>query len=249
MRILEYGTPGSPVLVLIHGFEMPWQLLFPCINRYKDQYRILVPVLPGHDVKEPSEFVSFEACAAELEEFCRAQGIGRLAAVCGLSMGGVLACRLWLNGVLPIDRLILESSPVLPFPAFLTGRLTSQYLSLTQRARQRDPRVLHKAAGTMVPADQLDVLLSLLDQITDSTVKACLEQAWAFSLPEEPADSRTKLVYFYGGKAAELPFRKIAKFLREHYPNAETVCLKGKGHCEDALLWPERWLKQLSPYL
>lgn len=28
-----------------------------------------------------------------------------------------------------------------------------------------------------------------------------------------------------------------------------TVCLKGKGHCEDALLHSQEWIKQLDNYI
>ncbi len=48
------------------------------------------------------------------------------------------------------------------------------------------------------------------------------------------------IVYFYGGKANELIFRRVAGYIRRNYKNAMVViCLKGKGHCEDALLHPD----------
>ena len=249
MRILEFGTPGSPVLILIHGFEMPWQLLFPCIDRYKTSYHILVPVLPGHDVKEPSEFTSFEDIARELEDFCLSQTGDHVAVVYGLSMGGLVAARLWQNGRLTIGRLIMESSPILPFPGFAVKQMTRTYLKLTRKARERAPGTLQKAAGAMIPPDQLDMLLSLLDGISDSTVEAYTRQVGEYALPGDLEPGETRLVYFYGSKLAELPFRKAAGFLEAHYPGTKTVCLRGKGHCEDALLWPERWLRHIAPYL
>ena len=54
MRILEFGNKENKKLLLIHGFQSPWQVWNPFIAHYETQYHILVPVLPGHDpeVKE-----------------------------------------------------------------------------------------------------------------------------------------------------------------------------------------------------
>ena len=47
----------------------------------------------------------------------------------------------------------------------------------------------------------------------------------------------------------EILFRKVAHYLKKNYQNTTTICLKGKGHCEDALINPEEHIKTLNKVL
>ena len=66
MRILEYGNINNSTIMLVHGFESPYQIWIDYIEHYKENYHILVPILPGHDVREKSEFNSFDDTAKEI---------------------------------------------------------------------------------------------------------------------------------------------------------------------------------------
>ena len=56
--------------MLVHGFESPYQIWIDYIEHYKENYHILVPILPGHDVQEKSKFISFDDTAKEIENYC-----------------------------------------------------------------------------------------------------------------------------------------------------------------------------------
>lgn len=247
MRILEYGNPNDPVILLIHGFESPYQVWDDYVAHFQGNYHILLPILPGHDPGEKSEFLSFEATAKEIEDFCISKSIDRVHAVYGMSMGGVLASILWKNGRLSFEKILLESSPLLPFGDLAAKVMTRQYIAITRKARQRDKKVLQSAVQSMVTEDKLDAFLELLDNISDTTIENYLQAVGRFRLPADLPDAQ--LVYFYGGKLSEVFFRNVARFLRKHYQNVTTVCLKGKGHCEDALLHPKERIRQLELYI
>ena len=70
MRILEYGNTNNPTIMLVHGFESPYQIWIDYIEHYKENYHILVPILPGRDVQEKSELNSFDDTAKEIENYC-----------------------------------------------------------------------------------------------------------------------------------------------------------------------------------
>lgn len=57
-----------------------------------------------------------------------------------MSMGGVLTSYLWKNKKLTFEKVILESSPLLPFGKYMTQMLIKQYLSITQKARERNQK-------------------------------------------------------------------------------------------------------------
>ena len=68
MEILEYGNPKNDKIILIHGFQSPYQLWNDYIDYYKNDYCVIVPILAGHNINENDDFVSFDICAKELEE-------------------------------------------------------------------------------------------------------------------------------------------------------------------------------------
>lgn len=65
-----------------------------------------------------------------------------------------------------------------------------------------------------------------------------------FKLPSDIDTPNTQIFYFYGGKINEFVFRKVAKYIKKNYKNSTIICLKGKGHCEDALLHSNEWIHQ-----
>jgi len=249
MRILEYGNIDNPTIMLVHGFESPYQIWHDYIEYYKVKYHILVPILPGHDVQEKSEFISFDVTAKEIEEYCMSKSIDHIFAIYGMSMGGVLTSYLWKNKRLTFEMVILESSPLLSFEKWMTQILTNQYLSITQKARERNKKVVRNAINSMVTEEMLDVFLELLDNISDTTIKNYLHEVGKFKLPADIDTPNTQIVYFYGGKINEFIFRNVAKYIEKNYKNAITICLRGKGHCEDALLHPSERIKQLNKYI
>lgn len=99
----------------------------------------------------------------------------------------------------------------------------------------------------MVTEDKLDVFLKLLDHITDTTITNYITETGNFRLNN--VDDNTEIYYLYGGKISEILFKKIAKYLEKNYPKANIICLKGKGHCEDALINPSEHIKVLNKVL
>lgn len=249
MEILEFGNRENRTIILIHGFESPYQIWNDYIACYETSFHIVVPILTGHNVKETEDFTSFDSCAKELEDFCIARFGNRVYAVYGMSMGGVLACCLWKNKRLLIEKLILESTPLLSYGRLMTTVLTRQYLNLTHNAQQRDPKTVNQAIGSIVTKEQLPVFLALLDHMTDATIKNYIRAIGAFKLPANIDTPATQVYYYYGSKLSERIFRDVAKFIQKHYSNASVICLDGKGHCEDAILHPEQRMADLNQVL
>ena len=244
MEILEFGNTGGRKLVLIHGFESPWQIWEPYIEHYQSEFHVIVPILTGHNVNETEDFVSFERCAKELEDFCLQRFGDQVDAIYGMSMGGVLAGCIWKNKRLRIKKLVLESAPLLSFGALTTRILTRQYLTITHKAQ-----TVRGAVNSMVTAEQLEPFLALLDHISDTTITNCIKAIGRFRLPADLDTPDTRITYYYGGTPGEAVFRSVARYLRTHYANADTICLKGKGHCEDALLNAQRRIEALDRIL
>ncbi|MBE5962500.1 MAG: hypothetical protein E7256_14180 [Lachnospiraceae bacterium] len=60
MKILEYGDEKNPAVLLIHGMACEGRHSFSkVIPLLKENYRVLVPLLDGHD-KQKTTFTSIE---------------------------------------------------------------------------------------------------------------------------------------------------------------------------------------------
>lgn len=245
MNIHEYGSRENPTILLLHGFQCPWQMWEPYGEHFRDRYHVLVPVLPGHDPRQPEEFISFGKSAEEIENFCREIGKTEILAVYAISMGGVQASVLMERKQLQIRKLIMESSPLLPFSKAMAWLMTRMYLDLTHKTQQRDEKTLKNARDFMGERNYPQ-FLEVLDRMTDTTLKAYLDQVYPYQIPEDLDFSHTELWYFYGGKPQEKPFKKVAVYLKKHDPEAETKCFPGMGHCEGIIKDPESRFRDLE---
>ena len=249
MEILEYGNPKNEKIILIHGFQSPYQIWDDYIDYYKNDYCVIVPILAGHNINEKEDFVSFDICAKELEEYYITKYGNKVFAIYGMSMGGILASYIWKNKNIEIEKLILESSPLLSWNKFMTNYFTKWYLNITHKTQNRDERTIKQAIGTIISEDKVDVFLELFDYLSDKTIINCVQEVGKFNLPSDINTPNTEIYYFYGSKINEILFRKVAHYLLKNYKNTTTICLKEKGHCEDALINPEEHIKTLNKVL
>ena len=108
MKILEFGDDSKRKIILIHGFQCPWQVWNKYIEYYKDKFHIIVPIMSGHNPDVKDDFISFAADAKEIEDYILSRYGKEIYAVYGMSMGGVLTATLWQNKRLTFDKVIFE---------------------------------------------------------------------------------------------------------------------------------------------
>ena len=88
MKILEYGDPKQDKIILIHGFESPYQILDNYVEYYKKDYCVIVPILTGHNINDNKDFKSFKDSIKELEDYYISKYGNKVFCVYGMSMGG-----------------------------------------------------------------------------------------------------------------------------------------------------------------
>ena len=67
------------------------------IEELKNNYFVIVPILEGHNVNDKENFISFDICAKDIEEYYIKRYGNKVFAVYGMSMGGILASYIWKN--------------------------------------------------------------------------------------------------------------------------------------------------------
>ena len=121
MKILEFGDTSKNKIILIHGFQCPWQVWNKYIEHYKNRFHIIVPIMSGHNPEVKDDFISFTSDAKEIEEYILSRYGKNIYAVYGMSMGGVLAATLWQNNRLSFDKVIFDGSPIVSYNAVMKG--------------------------------------------------------------------------------------------------------------------------------
>ncbi|HQB60234.1 MAG TPA: hypothetical protein PK899_01090, partial [Spirochaetota bacterium] len=115
---------------------MPYQIWNPYIERYKKDFHVIVPILPGHNPKQKEDFISFAKTAQEFEQYYISRYGESAYAIYAISMGGVLAATLWQNKKLKIEKLLFDGSPLAPVNSFVRKTILRFYLNVTRKSQQ-----------------------------------------------------------------------------------------------------------------
>lgn len=249
MEILEFGDKNKKKIILIHGFQSPYQVWHEYIEHYQKNFHVIVPIMPGHNPKQKEDFVSFTETAKELEDYYISRYGEDVYAVCGMSMGGVLAATLWQNKRLDIEKIIFDGSPLVSINSIISKMMLSFYLNITHKSQQRDKKTLKQAVKSIITQEHLDDLLRVLDNMSDTTITNCINDIADFRLSGNIDTPNTKIYFYHGTAVNEALAKKSAKYISKNYSGAVIKCFKGKAHCENALFQPELMIKELDNVL
>lgn len=249
MEILEFGDKSKRKIILIHGFQSPYQVWDKYIAYYENDFHIIVPIMPGHNPKQKEDFSSFSETAKELEDYYISNYGENVYAIYGMSMGGVLAATLWQNRRLNIEKIIFDGSPLLSFNSVIKRMMLVFYLNITHKTQQRDKKTLEQAVKSIITEENLENFLQVLDNMSDVTITNCINNIASFRLSKNIDTKNTKIYFYHGTTPNEVLAGKSAKFILKNYPDTVVKCFKGKGHCENALFNPELMMTELDKVL
>lgn len=249
MEILEFGDRNKQKIILIHGFQCPYQIWEEYIEHYKNNFHIIIPVMPGHNPKMREDFISFLQTSKEFEDYYISHYGKDVYAIYGMSMGGVLTATLWQNGKLNIKKVIFDGSPLVSVNSFMQRMMLQFYLDITHKSQQRDTKTLAQATKNICRPKYLNDFLQILDNMSDITITNYIREIGNFRLRCDINTPNTKIYYYYGTAVNEMLAKKSAKFIAKNYIGSEIKCFKGKGHCENTLFYPNLMMKELDQVL
>ena len=249
MRFLEFGQETKKIIMLIHGMQMPWQMMMPQIEYFKEDYFVIVPILHGHDTEEKSTFLSIEQTAKEIEDYCIDTKKPLIHAVCGVSMGGAIATALWENTTLIIEKLLLDGAPLVPQNNLLTSIITKNYLKLTHKTQKRDNKTLEMCEKNYMPKQFMPDFIKIIDIMNDETIINCCESVGHMKLNTHLQTTNMQIVYYHGTTINEMLSKKSSKLIKKFYPEIKIYSLKGYGHCEMVFLRNQEFTQKIKNLL
>ncbi len=248
MTFHTYGELGAPVMVLIHGVLTPWRIWEEHIAHCKNSYRVIAVELDAHTEDKPTEFISVQDEAQKIEDYIIESYDGEAFAVCGLSMGGVIAHEIWKNGRIRIEKLVMDGAPLKAVPKLAISIMTSNYLKIIARSKQRDPKTLKAFKRDFLPEKYLDSFLMIADNMSESSVRNIVGSACSQSLCTD-IKSDTRVLYIHGTKGNEMISKRVGRLIKKHYPKARIICFDSYKHCEAAIYEPQKWLRYVDEFL
>ncbi|MBR5445719.1 MAG: alpha/beta hydrolase [Clostridia bacterium] len=249
MRFLEFGKENHRTLVMFHASCMTWDFLEAGIRLLAERYHVIVPVLPGYDMEDDSEYTSVEAIAAETEDWLLSGGYGEIHGLYGISMGGSIAVRLLANGRIRIHKGIIDAG-ITPYrlPKWLSNlfvwRNTWFILMLKDSMGFFTRLVPEKKYGS----DMFAGLRKVMEHSTRRTIKNNFRSCSTYTLPDTIAGQDTEIRYWYGSLERALRGRD-ARFVKRCFPHAQTEVIKGCNHAEFVMLHPEAFAEKLTGFL
>jgi pimeloyl-ACP methyl ester carboxylesterase len=109
----EFGVPGRPALVLLHGLGLAHRMWQPQCRALAPDFHVLAPDLPGFARSAAQVPFTLAGAAAGVADLIRSRAAGP-ASLCGLSLGALVALQIALDAPDAVSRLILSAPQVHP---------------------------------------------------------------------------------------------------------------------------------------
>lgn len=243
------GQIDKPVILLIHGALTPFEIMLPIAEHFKDNYKVIIPLLDGHTKKDESTFISIDNEAEKIEEYLKEKDTSEIFCVCGLSLGGAIAHKLLSRGNIIIHNIILDGAPLVKSPAWLTKAMTNNYLDILKKSKKRDKKTIKNFCKHFLPKKYLHHYLEFINKTSEESVVNMLQSVGESKLCENLDLINTHLLYLHGTKMNEYLSKRSAKEIIKRYPEATVVCFKGDAHCQCAIHEPDDFAKIILDFI
>ena len=88
MNFKRFGIEGKPVLVLLPGLGVSYEIFLPLIKLLEDRFSIVAVQVDGFTLGEDTKFTSVQDQAEQLSDFIKENFSSHISVAYGLSLGG-----------------------------------------------------------------------------------------------------------------------------------------------------------------
>lgn len=234
-------------MVLVHPSVVMWDYFEYVIPKLENEYRLIVPALPGYDPDEKDDFTSVEKIAETLIDWLSEKGITDLACVYGCSMGGSIVVRMLIDKRIRIDRAVIDGG-VTPYelPWIVTRFIALKDFLLISTGKLGGIKLLEKAFATdELSEEDITYAAKVLKMISYKTIWNTFDSCNNFKMPDVITTDCKTIEYWCADK--EIKERKPdMEYIRKHFPQTVFRFVKNTGHGGLAPFYPERFVKGLT---
>ena len=114
MKIYEFGKEHARSFAMFQCAVEPWWVFKASAEEMAKDYHVYLFIADGHD-ELGTEFISLEKYAKDAAAHLRSQGIGRVDAMYGVSMGGAAVIRFLATEDISVKKAIIDAG-ITPYP-------------------------------------------------------------------------------------------------------------------------------------
>lgn len=249
MRFHVFGNEDNKKMILIHGVLTPWQIWQEQIDYFSKSYHVIVPALDGHIEEEASEYQSVEDEAEQISRYILDNFRKDVEVICGLSMGGAIAYKIFESGKLNIKYLIIDGGPLSPLGKLPVWFMEKSYISIIHKAKKRDPKTLADFKRNFLPEKYLESFLKFADTMSDNTISNMIRGVFSIRIIPCGYGEKTSILFMHGTKGNEMVSKKAANRMKELYPQTEIQCFEGYTHAELAIYHAKEWIEHVDDFI
>ena len=123
MNFKIFGKEGAPVLMLIPGLGVSYEIFRPLVDLLQERFHVIAVEVDGFTIGAHTRFTSIDDQARQVIEYINGHHAGCICCAYGLSLGGKILSRVLERNEVIIKHSILDAAPLLPLPKWLVGPL------------------------------------------------------------------------------------------------------------------------------
>lgn len=249
MKIHEFGRENKRCVLFLHASCTGWDFYEESIRLLAEDYHVIVPAMPGHDLTTNEDYTSVEEIALALEQWLQERSYTHVHGLYGLSMGGSVVLRLLANGRVRFDKAVIDAG-ITPYqlPWILTRFIAVRDFLMVEMGKHSRKLLELAYPPEKYGAEGLDYMQQLMKHMSARTIWRVFDSCNNYSMPKPVSVPPTKIQYWYGSLEKKARAWDIG-YVKKNFPGTEFVELPGLDHAEYALLHPAEMAGRMLAFL
>lgn len=194
MVFKEYGRKQNPILILIHKEMFTDQIWTATIQKLKKNYRIITILLDGHGIDNKILFHSIEDETNQIVSYIQEQGIKKIYAIYGISLGGQIALNVLARLPNAVEKVILES-------VYISKNQDKRYYQMPRQICFKNKFLFNLYARQLkIPQEKIENYYLNIKYIKKETYQQIQNELAHYSIPTALKDTSTRAMIIYGKK-------------------------------------------------
>ena len=257
MKVYEFGKENTKSFVMFQCAAEPWWVFKASAEEMAKDCHVYLMIADGHD-ELGTEFVSLEKYVKDAAVYLKTQGIDRIDAMYGVSMGGAAVIRFLATEDIPVERAIIDAG-ITPYPY---PKLICRLISVKDWVMV----MLGTGVGAGIicdgkperwtpegedPEEHYRELLKFYKRhYSARTVYNVFWSTNNYSMPDPVPRVDTKTEYWYGEEEKQAREKEHdIEFVSKAFPQTVFKEFKGLAHAELVMMFPERFAAEVKRFL
>lgn len=241
MIIEHFGNDTLPPLILVHDGGLGAWMWRPMIERLKQDYWVLTPVLDGHGPDAAHDFSTIAQCAGQIQSFIQSRLGENKPLITGYGLGGQIVCELLSRAPDMVRAAVIEDAQVIPSPK---AHDRERFGKLQWKLSATRPFARRKAKILGLSQEMQKEYLRDARLMSQVSYRRLLHETLYYTLPVEFKNTSARILALHS-EAGDPNLGFSAQLMARNAANCRIQALPGKALC---LKEPETYVKLIHHF-